>query len=67
MNVDATIWAVPTDGEIYSIEITTQPLSGRSACYITDRFNESSNDTTYFTTEERARAFLADFIKEASE
>ena len=68
MNVDKTIWAVRTDGKVYSIEITTQPLSGRSASYITYRLlNESSDDTTYFTNEECARAYLADFIKEASE
>ena len=67
MNVDETIWAVRNDGTIYSVEIPTQPLSGRGAGYIILQFNESSNDTTYFVAEECARAFLADLIKEEEE
>jgi len=61
MNESITIWVVHTDGfgngRVYSIHPTTQ--------HIVMQLNHPQLvplDTTYFTTEEYARAHLADYI-----
>ena len=75
MSESITVWVVRTDGfgggKVHSTDLTIQ--------HVVMQLNyphESNADTTYFTTEEYARAHLADYIakhpgnqpvKEASE
>ena len=62
MSENITLWIVSTDGfgngRVYSIDLTAQ--------HIVMQLNHPQpipQDTTYFTTEEYARAHLADYIK----
>jgi len=62
MSESITVWVVRTDGfgggKVFSVDMTVQHIIMQLNFPLT-----TSDDTIYFTTEEYARAHLADYIK----